>query len=596
MTRPVRIANVSGFYGDRVEAAAETVAGGEIDVLTGDYLAELTMYILHKSRRRDPDAGYATTFLTQMEHVLGTCLDRGIRVVANAGGLNPGGLAARLEELAARLGLKPRIAWIDGDDVLGTLPRLQAEGYDIRHLDTGRPLRDLAVEPVTANAYLGAWPIARALRDDADIVVTGRVTDASVVVGPAAWWHGWAEDDWDRLAGAVVAGHLIECSTQVTGGNFSFLSEIRDRRYPGNPIAEVDADGSSVITKNDGTGGLVSIDTVTAQLLYEIGGPAYGGPDVTTWFDTVELTQEGPDRVRVAGARGTPPTGDVKVAINYAGGFRNTMTLGIIPPHVEQKAAHAESLLWQRLGGRESFDETDVRLLRGRADADTQAEAAAHLVVSVKDHDAVKVGRRFSTVFIDLLVGGYAGAYATTPPSSESAYGVYWPALIPAVAVAPTLHVGEGAQVIPLPTGDREAAVESPMARFEPPRSAEPGDTVPRPLGDIVGARSGDKGGNANVGVWVRTDAEYAWLHSFLTAERFQQLVPESANLTVRRYEFPRVRALNFVVIGILGEGVASSTRPDAQAKGLGEFLRSRTVPVPIEFVRDATARERLWG
>ncbi|ALJ21692.1 exopolyphosphatase [Microbacterium sp. No. 7] len=586
--RPVRIANVSGFYGDRVQAAAEMLEGGEIDVLTGDYLAELTMYILHKSRQRDPDAGYAATFLTQMEQILGTCLDRRIRVVANAGGLNPRGLATRLEQLAARLGLSARIAWTDGDDVLGSLAQLQRDGHELRHLDTGRRLAELDAEPVTANAYLGAWPIARGLEEGADVIVTGRVTDASVVVGPAAWWHGWGEEDWDRLAGAVVAGHLIECSTQVTGGNFSFLADLREHRMPGYPIAEIEADGSSVITKNPGTGGLVSVDTVCAQLLYEIGGPAYGGPDVTTWFDAVTLLEEAPDRVRVSGTRGTPPAGEAKVAVNYQGGYRNTMTLGLTAPDIEQKAALAETLLWERLGGRDSFDGADVRLLSSRPDADVQADATAHLTVTVKDRDPKKVGRRFSNAVLELILGGYAGAYATTPPSSESAFGVYWPTLIPAAAVTPTLHLDDGSEkVFPLHPGDPARAAVSPVPAPEPPRWHGGGETIERPLGVIAGTRSGDKGGNANVGVWTRTDAEYAWLHGFLTAERFQQLLPETKTFEVRRYELPNLRALNFVVVGLLGDGVASSTRPDAQAKGLGEFLRSRPVPVPRELLEE---------
>ena len=591
--RAVRIGNVSGFYGDRVRAARDMVDGGEVDVITGDYLAELTMYILHKARQRDPDGGYASTFLTQMEQVLGTCLDRGIRIVANAGGLNPAGLAGRLRSLSERLGLHPRIAFAEGDDVLGILPRLQAEGHPIRHLDTGSPLSVLDVEPVTANAYLGAWPIVRALDAGSDIVVTGRVTDASLVVGPAAWWHAWARDDWDRLSGAVVAGHLVECGTQVTGGNFSFLSDIADRRYPGFPIAEVYEDGSSVITKHEDTGGLVSVDTVSAQLLYEIGAPAYGGPDVTSWFDTVAVTQDGPDRVRVSGARGTPPTGDVKVAINYSGGYRNTMTLGLTAPDVDEKAAHAEALLWERLGGREAFGATDVLLLRSdRPDASTQAEATSYLVITVKDRDPAKVGRAFSNAVLELILASYAGVYATTPPTSESSFGVYWPALIPSRVVEPRVTLDDGTvEVVPLPAGDAQAALAPPIPPTDPPPWAGGTITVPKPLGEIAGTRSGDKGGNANIGVWTRTDDEYAWLRHYLTADRLRQLLPELAAFEVRRYDLPNVRALNFVVVGILGDGVASSTRPDAQAKGLGEYLRSRTVEVPASVLRESDPR-----
>lgn len=366
MSVPVRIGNCSGFYGDRIAAAREMVEGGPIDVLCGDYLAELTMLILAKAQAKDPSGGYARTFLTQMEQVLGTCLDRGIKVVANAGGLNPAGLAAALRELSARLGLTARVAHVEGDDLRGDLHAITPPVGDIK--------------PVSANAYLGAWGITEALRSGADVVVTGRVTDASLVVGPAAWWHSWAPEDWDRLAGAVVAGHVIECGPQATGGNYAFLDEITDRRYPGFPIAEVAEDGSSVITKHPGTGGLVSVGTVTAQLLYEIAEPAYLGPDVVAHFDTIRLAQQDEHRVAISGTKGSPPPDTLKVALNEVGGFRNTMTMVLTGLDIEAKAAFAEQQLFDVLGGRDAFDEVDVRLLRfDVSDAPTNEQACAHL-------------------------------------------------------------------------------------------------------------------------------------------------------------------------------------------------------------------------
>ncbi|MGH3183576.1 MAG: acyclic terpene utilization AtuA family protein, partial [Streptosporangiaceae bacterium] len=271
----LRIANCSGFFGDRLAAPRELLDGGPIDVLTGDYLAELTMLILWKSRQRDPTLGYARTFYRQMEDVLGTCIDRNVKVVANAGGLNPAGLAQRLRELAAKLGIDVAVAHVEGDDILDRLGPLQAAGDPLAHLDTGRPLAEAGSEAVSANAYLGGFGIAEALAGGADVVVTGRVTDASLVVGPAAWRFGWSRTDWDRLAGAVVVGHVIECGTQATGGNYSFFGEVPGLEHPGFPIAEVAEDGSAVITKHPRTGGLVSVGTVTAQLLYEIGAPLY---------------------------------------------------------------------------------------------------------------------------------------------------------------------------------------------------------------------------------------------------------------------------------------------------------------------------------
>ena len=538
--------------------------------------------------------------------MLGTCLDRGIKIVNNAGGLNPSGLAREFEALAGRLGLHPKIAYVTGDDLLPRLDTFLSNGVALAHLDTGQPLSGAGGKPVTANAYLGGWGITAALGAGADIVVCPRVTDASLVTGPAAWWHGWRREDFDPLAGAVLAGHVIECGPQATGGNYSFLDEIRDRRYPGFPIAEVAADGSSVITKHPGTGGLVSPGTVTAQLLYEIAGPAYANPDVVAHFDTVTLEQEGPDRVRLSGTRGSPPPATAKVAMNFLGGYRNTMTLVLTGLDIEEKAAWAEQELFGILGGREQFADVDVRLLRfDRPDAPTNEQATAHLRITVKDPDPRKVGRRFSNATMELALGGYAGFHTTTPPGPESAYGVYWPAVVPAAEVPHAVVLPDGTpspsraarrrpprqrppgagpaeQLEAAPGHGPQSAPRTRAARARPSRGRRAlRPAVAAPLGRICAARSGDKGGNANVGIWTRDPAAYPWLRDYLTVGRLRALLPECAPLDVRRFELPNLSALNFVIVGLLGEGVASSTRPDPQAKGLGEYLRSRTVEIP---------------
>jgi hypothetical protein len=564
----------------------EVISGGPVDVVTGDYLAELTMLILWKARRKDPSAGYARTFLTQLEQVLGTALDRGVKIVTNAGGLNPSGLAERVTELAAKLGLAPKVAWIDGDDLSERMAGLMSAGHDFTHLDTGRALRGSGVEPLTANAYLGGWGIAAALDAGADIVVAPRVTDASLVTGPAAWWHGWARDDFDALAGAVAAGHVIECGPQACGGNYSFPQEITSPGRPGYPIAEVAADGSSVITKHPGTGGVVSTGTVTAQLLYEIGAPAYHNPDVIAHFDTIALDQEAPDRVRIRGTRGSAPSGSLKVAINYAGGFRNTMTLVLTGLDIESKAASAQAELFDALGGKERFDEVDVQLLRfDRPDAPTNVQATAHLQITVKDKDKELAGRQFSGAAVGMFLGGYAGFHTTTPPTDATEFGVYWPALIPADLVTQRVVLPDGTSVVVHHTAAGEvAAVPGAIAHETPELPADAANTVRAPLGLVSGARSGDKGGNANVGLWTATGEQYAWLRSYLSVRRFRQLLPEAADLPVQRYELPNLRAVNFVIAGLLGDGVASSARPDPQAKGLGEYVRSRFVDMPAEW------------
>jgi len=593
MPRPVRIANCSGFYGDRLAAAREMLAG-PIDVLTGDYLAELTMLILWKARRKDPSLGYATTFLKQMEDVLGTCLERGVKVVANAGGLNPAGLAAKITELSGKLGLNARVAYITGDDLAPVIGDLQAAGQEFANLDTGLPLAKADLPVVTANAYLGGWGITAALQAGADVVICPRVTDASLVTGPAAWWHGWRRDDWDALAGAVAAGHVIECGPQATGGNYSFLAEITDRRYPGFPIAEVAADGSSVITKHDGTGGLVSPGTVTAQLLYEIGDPAYLNPDVVAHFDTIRLEQAGPDRVALTGTRGSPPPDTLKVALNMLGGYRNTTTMVLVGLDIEQKAEHAITLLTGLLGGTGQFDDFDVRLLRfDQPDAPTNEQATAHLRITVKDQDERKVGRAFSNAAMELALAGYAGFHTTSPPTAASAFGVYWPTLVPAALVTQTVHLPDGrTQVVRHHEGPYHAPARlqaGSAADAEPggPRGGPHGVGSLRdvPLGRLCGARSGDKGGDANVGLWATSPRAYAWLREYLTASRLTGLLTEAADLPIDRYELPNLLALNFVIHGLLAPGVSATTRPDAQAKGLGEYLRSRIVPVPADLL-----------
>ncbi|MEV5552779.1 acyclic terpene utilization AtuA family protein [Nonomuraea wenchangensis] len=562
----LRIANCSGFYGDRLSAAREMVEGGPIDVLTGDWLAELTMFILAGNRLKGRP-GYAPTFLTQLEHVLGTCLDRGIRIVSNAGGLDPAGCAEGVRELAARLGLSANVAHVTGDDLTG-------RDLDLVNADTGERL---AATPLTANAYLGGRPIARALSAGADVVVTGRVTDAALVTGPGIWHYGWGPDDLDPLAGSVVAGHVIECGCQATGGNYAFFQDVPDLAHCGFPLAELRADGSAVITKHPGTGGLVSVGTVTAQLVYEIGGPRYLGPDVVARFDTITLTDDGPDRVLISGVRGEPPPDTLKVAVNYLGGYRNTMTLVLTGLDVEAKARAAEEAIWARIP-KESFDAVDVTLT-----------GSGLLRITVMDADRRTAGRAFSAAVVETGLASYPGFHALSPPGDASPYGVYWPVLVPAAEVRPRVWLngeelpyaasGTSAEPVPVRPAERRAAVPS-------------GPYVRLPLGRVAGARSGDKGGDANLGVWVDTDERYAWLEAYLTAGRLAALLPELAAHRIERHELPGVRALNFVVHGLLGRGVAASPRMDPQAKALGEELRAQVVDVPAALVDSRVDRE----
>ncbi|WP_323182411.1 MULTISPECIES: acyclic terpene utilization AtuA family protein [unclassified Streptomyces] len=595
---------------------------GPLDVLTGDYLAELTLLILGRDRLKNPELGYAKTFLRQLEECLGLAHERGVRIVVNAGGLNPAGLAGAVRTLAAKLSVPVSVAHVEGDDLM-PYPLPSGEGA------------------LTANAYLGGAGITACLRAGADVVVTGRVTDAALVSGPAAWWFDWAPDDHDRLAGAVVAGHVLECGTQATGGNYAFFTR-HDVSRPGFPLAEIAEDGSSVITKHPGTGGVVRVGTVTAQLLYETQGIRYLGPDVTARLDTVRLTQAGPDRVALSGTRGESPPATLKVGVTRIGGWRNEVVFVLTGLDVDAKAALVREQLTPLLSSVSSAEWTLSRT--DHEDASTEETASALLRLVVRDASPDRVGRALTSAAIELALASYPGFHVTAPPSPAQPYGVFESATVPAGEVPHTAVLADGtrlragaeggpAGLVPYPPfarspGSAQTRTESgPPANPAPPAfeargsgggapegaGAQPpvsgrggvgespaGPAAPEPqlpaapepqasttptrrvpLGTIVGARSGDKGGDANVGVWAESDPAWEWLHTTLTVEAFKALLPEAAPLEVTRAELPNLRSLNFTITRILGDGVASGHRFDPQAKALGEWLRSRHVDIP---------------
>lgn len=574
MTNLLRVGNCSGFYGDRLSAMREMLDGGDLDVLTGDYLAELTMLILGRDRMRDTELGYARTFVRQLEDSLGTALERGVRIVSNAGGLNPRGCADAVREVARGLGLDVTVAVVDGDDLTERS----------EELGLGKVL--------AANAYLGAFGIAEACRSGADVVITGRVTDASVVVGPAIDRFGWGTTDYDQIAGAMAAGHIIECGTQATGGNFAFFNRadgwLDDLARPGFPIAEIHDDGSFVVTKHDGTGGLVNVDTVLSQLLYEVQGARYAGPDAVLRLDSLRLEQEGPDRVLVSGAEGEAAPPQLKVSCTSLGGFRNELTFVLTGLDIDDKAAFVRRQVEDALAVRPA--ELDWTLSRtDHEDPDTQERSAARLTLVARDPDEKKVGRALSGAAVEMALATYPGCFLTAPPSGGTAYGVFKPGYVDQGVPRHTAVLDDGSTVrIPAPPQTQPL---EPTTDDAPVFPEDFGDTVRRPLGTIAGARSGDKGGNANVGVWVHSEDEFRWLDSFLTVEKLQELLPETAPLRVERTRLPNLRAINFVVEGLLGEGVAYAARFDAQAKALGEWLRARVVDLPTRFDQEGTNR-----
>lgn len=572
---------MSGFYGDRLSAAREMVEGGPIDFLTGDYLAELTMAILYKTKLKRPDGGYAHTFLKQMEEVMGLCLDKNIRVVVNAGGLNPAGLAKALTELASTLQLQPTIAYIEGDDLMPRLQELQRNGVAFRHIDNGLNLKDSGMLPVSANAYLGCWGIVEALNQRADIVVTGRVADTSLVMGPAAHHFRWEKDNWDALAGAAAAGHIIECSGQATGGNYSNFAEVATFKNLGFPIAEVFADGSSIITKHPETGGLVNVGTVTSQLFYEVSAPEYITPDVVAHFDTLEVKEVEEDRVSLSGTKGSPATNTSKVTVNCHAGFQNSMKLYIAGLDIEQKVAILKQGILDSFGGEGVFGHLEFQYFPTHKDnPSSHEEALAQLHVSVFDQDIQKAGKFFNARVIELALSTVPGIFWGDALGPAKPRIVHFPTLINKKYLQQQVFIG-GTQVtvdemVPKSEG-LQLVKEFPQLDF----SFENEEMVSIHLGRLYAARSGDKGGNANLGVWGTTAETYAYLKSYLTVDKLKELLPDTAGFEIQRFDFPNLLGLNFYLLGFLGDGVAANTRLDKQAKSLGDYLRAKLIKVP---------------
>ena len=583
----IRIANCSGFYGDKLSVAKDMVEGGPIDVLTGDYLAELTMTILYNQKmKRGENHGYVGTFIKQFKDVAKIAQDKNIKIVTNAGGLNPKSMALEIENVIEELNLNLKVAYIDGDDLIPMMDKLTDLGEKFSNLDKDLELKDYSKKPITANAYLGAWGIKEALDNEADVVVCPRVTDAAVVIGPSAWKFNWSRDQYDELAGALAAGHIIECGAQATGGNYSFFQEVPTFDNIGYPIAEVYEDGSFVITKHENTGGLVSVGTVTAQLLYEIGSPAYLNPDVISHFDTLKITQESQDRVLVQNARGSSPTNTHKVCVNLVGGYRNGIELLLTGLDINEKAELITDQIFKSVGGKEQFDKVDIQLHRtDKENPNSNEEAQAFLRIDVMSSNPELVGRLFNAKIIELALANFPGWTGRSGVVPNGPYIEYWPTLVNSKYVKERIHIGD--KVIDV-TPTSQLGLEEKYYQKVPYENPELEIQSFEEdfFGKIFGTRSGDKGGCANLGVWAKTEDAYSFLFDFLTVEKLKELLPDLEKFDIDRYELPNIFSLNFYVHGILQEGVSSSTRMDGQAKSLGEYLRAKKINFPKQLLK----------
>ena len=584
----IKIANCSGFYGDKLSAAKDLVDGGPIDVLTGDYLAELTMAILFGQKmQRGEDKGYVGTFLKQINQIAKSCKEKNIKIVSNAGGLNPKSMAIEIEKILKEQSIDMKVAYIDGDDLMPTISNLKKSGEEFKNIDKGKKLDESGYSPLTANAYLGAWGIKEALDKGADIVVCPRVTDAAVVIGPAAWKFNWKRDNYDALAGALAAGHIIECGCQATGGNYAFFKEVESFDNVGYPIAEIYEDGSFYVTKHPDTGGLVSTGTVTAQLLYEINSPAYVNPDVIAHFDTLKIEEVEKDKVYVSGCRGSSPPDKHKVCINLAGGFRNGMEIILTGLDIEDKAKVFTDALFNSVGGRKQFDEVSIQLHRtDKENPNSNEEAMASLLVSVKSKDQNLVGRLFSAKIIELALANIPGFFAQGGVKSSGPVIIYWPALVDSKHIKEKVHI-DGKEIEVIPTSQLE--LEEIYYQKEPIKikKIKKEDEKEIYFGEIYGTRSGDKGGCANLGVWAKNANSFAFLHDFLTVKKLKELLPDLNQYKIERFELANINSLNFYIHDILQDGVSSNDKKDGQAKSLGEYLRAKKVKVPQSIIGD---------
>ena len=588
----VVIANCGGFWGDDPTAARRQVAGGHVDYLVMDYLAEITMAILQKQRSAKPKAGYANDFVRQLSDVLLQCVERGIRIITNAGGVNPAACGAAVERLAAELGLadKVKVAVITGDDLMGQIDALIASGESLSHMDTGQPLATLRDRVLSANAYLGAAPIVEALRAGATIVVAGRVTDTAVTLAPMMFEFGWQPDEWDKVAAGVIAGHIIECGTQCTGGNFTDWKLLPTHVDVAFPLIEAYPDGSFVVTKHPNTGGMVTTHTVAEQLLYEMGTPAYISPDAVARFDSVALVQEGPDRVRVSGAKGGPPPDTLKVSISFRNGWRAVGRLVVSGPDTLAKAERVASAFWAAAGGKALYADAADSVVGWNAchpSLATEEPSEALVQFAVRDDEAMKINERFAPHLVARVLSTVPGiSYLADQgrPRASEVVG-YWPALVSKQRVS--THVTINNTTTPVTSSAPRAALAAPTfipppAPLVPPSS---GPSVRVRLDALCLARSGDKGDTANIGVIARSPAIYAWMLSSLTADLVKARFAGVCRGRVERHVVPNLLAVNFLLHESLGGGGTLSLLLDSQGKTYAQYLLATTVEVSSELV-----------
>jgi len=593
MRKSIRIGNAGGYWGDDPGALKRQIEGGPLDYVTLDYLAEVTMSILQGQRRKNPELGYAGDFLDQMRECLPLMVERDVTVITNAGGINPVGLGRAIHQLALDLGLSVKVGVVDGDDILPDLERLAAAGDPLDNMETGEPLAPVRDRVNAANVYLGAEPVVRALEAGCRVIVTGRVTDTGITLAPMIHEFGWAETDWDRLAAGVVAGHIIECGTQASGGNFTDWQTVPALHKIGYPIIEMSQDGTFEVTKHAGTGGLVSVETVKEQLVYEMGDPReYISPDGVARFDTIALEPAGRNRVRISGVRGEPRPEMFKVSMAYDDGWKAAGTVLICGPDATAKAQAAARIFWKRLGHRYEDTHTSVvgtgsiwPLELGRQDPHEVL-----LRLGVRDRDRQKL-RDFGVLLPTLILSGPSGMAVTGGRPKPSPVVAYWPALIKRSSVQARVVVIDerGKESSRTVTFDDAAPVADDHDSAPTVRRARlkewPRRTRKVRLRRLAHARSGDKGDTCNIGLVARSPEIYDWLRETITPAVVKRFFKGIVKGKVTRHELHNLEALNFLMERSLGGGGTVSLMLDPQGKTLSQALLEMEVETPVRIV-----------
>ena len=582
MSETIRIANAGGYWGDDLGAFRRQVEQGPVDYVTLDFLAEITMSIMQKQRARDPQAGYARDFIAQVEQTLDALISRNIRVITNAGGVNPRACRDALLAMAAKHGRELDVAAVIGDDLMGRLDELNAAGAPLDNMEDGTKFTSVRERVSSANAYYGAWPVVEALGSGARIVVTGRCTDTGITLAPMIHAFGWAPDDWDRLASGIVAGHIIECGAQSTGGNFTDWRTMKRFETIGYPIVEVSPDGSFVVTKHAGTGGAVTVRTVKEQLVYEMGDPrGYITPDVIADFATIKLEQIGRDRVRVWGVKGRPAPPSLKISAAYSDGWKASGTLIIGGPDAPAKARAFADLFWKRLGL--TFTDTHTELVGhsacwGPIVGDPQVPEVL-LRLSVRDQDRAKI-EAFGKMVPAVILSGPSSVAVTGGRPQAQEVVAYWPALVPRDLVKPVLVTADGEQPLEWPTPLLPLGPAPKLPKHEFPKAKGAGFARVK-LSKLAHGRSGDKGDTANIGLVARSPEIYPWLVKTITSAVVKKRFKGICFGKVERHEVPNLHALNFLLHESLGGGGTVSLRLDAQGKTLSHALMDMEVRAP---------------